>query len=372
MPGFNLLGKIFWKVFFIFFSCLCMSEREALISFFNETNGRFWFKSTSWNSSLPLRLWYGIKSLSSADVEELILIENHLEGRVSEALCQLAGLHRLKTLSLRGNNLYGKLDEKNNKNLMEKYSKLKKFKQLDKEKRIFSDKNKIWMKEDEKNEDKTDDNEEDTLTSSLTASLMNTSTNKSIQVTSSSSSLLTFSYQQDKVNINSSIFRSIKVDPFFPTLTNSTRHLIQINNDHKNQYNEKNRHSNLETSTDSFSSNSSTVSQNSSPSNDISLINIPHFFMKLSNTLELLDLSWNKLEGDLPLDLFLLRNLTILRLSFNQFSGELEELPFEKLINLQVLEINNNLFRGKSPHLWLKNRCPNIIRLNDENNLFDS
>lgn len=343
-----------------------MSEKEALLSFYFETSGNQWNISTSWASNLPLRNWYGIGSLISGDIDSLILIDNNLEGNITKALRQLAGLHRLRVLSLRGNNISGIFNSKEDDEVV-----INKYHQLLK-KNVNNDEKNGKFKRILNNNEATEEEIEDS------SSLSSLNSSYKIKNVSPSTSSVMFSYHQDKVKINSSIFPSIKLDPFFPTLTTSSRHLSKLTSDNYNTYSSSkllihdkkiNKISNhgQDQGQDSISSSSLP-----SISNTISSIIIPHFFHKLSEYLEQLDLSWNKIEGELPLDLFLLVKLKIFRVSFNKLTGDLEKLPFENLKNLEVLEVNNNNFYGNSPSLWLKQRCHNVYSLNIDNNQFNS
>ncbi|MFS7944980.1 putative protein kinase RLK-Pelle-LRR-XI-1 family [Helianthus anomalus] len=79
--------------------------------------------------------------------------------------------------------------------------------------------------------------------------------------------------------------------------------------------------------------------------------------------LELLDLSVNQINGSIPSDLFMLKNLTEVYLYNNKFSGEL---PPKLGPELWTLYISNNKFSGELPH----ELGPKLRMLNISNNKF--
>jgi Leucine-rich repeat (LRR) protein len=62
--------------------------------------------------------------------------------------------------------------------------------------------------------------------------------------------------------------------------------------------------------------------------------------------LEVLDLSYNNLEGPIPVSLFLLPSLRELKLSNNLFSGRLHELPTVSSYLLEHLDLSDNILEG--------------------------
>ncbi|KAL5207878.1 hypothetical protein ABZP36_032313 [Zizania latifolia] len=84
-----------------------------------------------------------------------------------------------------------------------------------------------------------------------------------------------------------------------------------------------------------------------------------------------LNLSHNSLSGELPWeDLVLSSSIIILDVSFNRLSGDLQELPAQTTIRpLQVLNISTNLFTGQFPSTTWK-VMNNLVALNASNNSF--
>jgi len=83
-----------------------------------------------------------------------------------------------------------------------------------------------------------------------------------------------------------------------------------------------------------------------------------------------LNLSYNLLSGDLPLELVLSNSITVLDVSFNQLSGDLQDQPSATFVRpLQVLNISSNLFTGQFPSsTW--EVMKNLVALNASNNSF--
>ncbi|KAF8776333.1 hypothetical protein HU200_003560 [Digitaria exilis] len=83
-----------------------------------------------------------------------------------------------------------------------------------------------------------------------------------------------------------------------------------------------------------------------------------------------LNLSYNLLSGGLPLELVLYSSITVLDVSFNQLSGDLQGQPSATPVRpLQVLNISSNLFTGKFPSsTW--EAMKNLVALNNSNNNF--
>ncbi|EAY84545.1 hypothetical protein OsI_05916 [Oryza sativa Indica Group] len=84
-----------------------------------------------------------------------------------------------------------------------------------------------------------------------------------------------------------------------------------------------------------------------------------------------LNLSHNSLSGELPLEgLVSSSSIVVLDVSFNHFSGALQELFIQSTIwPLQVLNISSNLFTGKFPTTTCK-VMNNLVALNASNNSF--
>ncbi|KAL6888497.1 hypothetical protein ACP4OV_009523 [Aristida adscensionis] len=88
------------------------------------------------------------------------------------------------------------------------------------------------------------------------------------------------------------------------------------------------------------------------------------------NGLQHLNLSYNLLSGDLPLELLSSSSIVVLDISFNQINGDLNELPSSTPGQpLQVLNISSNLFTGQFTSTTWK-RMENLIAVNISNNSF--
>jgi hypothetical protein len=92
---------------------------------------------------------------------------------------------------------------------------------------------------------------------------------------------------------------------------------------------------------------------------DVNLIKYIKLFNFINSSLEILDISFNKIKGDLLLNeidkgrfsLFIFNtNLKILDISRNKFNSEINDLQFYPA-NLKVIKLNNNEFIGKFPYL---------------------
>jgi len=82
------------------------TDREALIAFYNSTDGPNWKNNTNWCSDKPLNEWFGIKVNSVGRVAELKLRENNLSGQLTSSIGKLT---RLNVLDVAQNNLEGNL-----------------------------------------------------------------------------------------------------------------------------------------------------------------------------------------------------------------------------------------------------------------------
>ena len=81
-----------------------VSEREALTSLYNATDGANWANSSGWLTNATLGEWYGVDTNSDGSVTVLILLENGLNGTIP---AELASLRNLEQLSLDDNRLTG-------------------------------------------------------------------------------------------------------------------------------------------------------------------------------------------------------------------------------------------------------------------------
>ncbi|MDJ1505860.1 T9SS type A sorting domain-containing protein [Xanthocytophaga agilis] len=65
------------------------SQYQALVSFYNATNGTNWFSKDNWLSSQPVSTWYGVTVDSSGNVVALNLSYNNLTGKLPASLKNL-------------------------------------------------------------------------------------------------------------------------------------------------------------------------------------------------------------------------------------------------------------------------------------------
>ena len=82
-------------------------EREALIAFYNATDGDHWKNNTNWCSDKPLDEWYGVRTESGC-VFSLQLTDNSLKGEIPEEIIQLT---HLQSLNLQLNSLSGEIPQ---------------------------------------------------------------------------------------------------------------------------------------------------------------------------------------------------------------------------------------------------------------------
>ena len=80
------------------------TDREALIAFYNATDGPNWLVKHGWLTDAPIRDWYGVEVHDEGHVVGLILRGNRLSGEIPP---ELSTLLNLRVLSLEGNQLYG-------------------------------------------------------------------------------------------------------------------------------------------------------------------------------------------------------------------------------------------------------------------------
>lgn len=82
-------------------------ERNALIDFYNSTNGPQWLNQENWCSDALLEDWYGISGISN--VVTLELIENNLKGQLPSSIAPL--MDHASLIDLRNNDLYGRIPQ---------------------------------------------------------------------------------------------------------------------------------------------------------------------------------------------------------------------------------------------------------------------
>ena len=81
-----------------------LGDREALIAFYNATDGPNWTDNTNWCSDEPLDTWYGVTTDSEGRVTGISLSDNGLSGDAGNTL---APLSKLTYLSCYSNSLIG-------------------------------------------------------------------------------------------------------------------------------------------------------------------------------------------------------------------------------------------------------------------------
>ena len=82
------------------------SDRAALVSLYNATDGPNWTSRTNWLSDEPLGDWHGVTTDANGRVTELDLNLNGLDGQIPTAI---ADLDRLEVLLLFINDLKGSI-----------------------------------------------------------------------------------------------------------------------------------------------------------------------------------------------------------------------------------------------------------------------
>jgi hypothetical protein len=82
-----------------------------------------------------------------------------------------------------------------------------------------------------------------------------------------------------------------------------------------------------------------------------------------------LNLSGNLLSGGLPPELLLSRSIVVLDVSFNKLNGDLRNLPSTPDRPMKVINISSNLFTGYFPSTTLQS-MKNLASLNMSNNSF--
>ena len=82
------------------------TDREALVAFYNATDGENWDESNSWLSDAPLGEWEGVTTDNDGRVIRLILSGYRLIGEIP---AELGSLSNLTILYLSGNELSGEI-----------------------------------------------------------------------------------------------------------------------------------------------------------------------------------------------------------------------------------------------------------------------
>ncbi len=67
-------------------------EKQALMDFYNSTNGASWTNNTNWLTDAPVCEWFGV-TVENGKVTKLSLISNNLEGTIPESLGDLTSLN---------------------------------------------------------------------------------------------------------------------------------------------------------------------------------------------------------------------------------------------------------------------------------------
>ena len=83
------------------------TDREALVAFYNATNGKNWFENDNWLSDAPLGEWKGVTTNGDGRVTVLYLNNNAL--RSGEIPAELGSLSNLTELDLHSNRLSGEI-----------------------------------------------------------------------------------------------------------------------------------------------------------------------------------------------------------------------------------------------------------------------
>ena len=72
-----------------------VTDRDALVAFYEATDGPNWTNNTNWLSNEPLDQWFGIVTNSAGNVEQLNLENNNLAGRIPSETGHLTNLRKL-------------------------------------------------------------------------------------------------------------------------------------------------------------------------------------------------------------------------------------------------------------------------------------
>ena len=84
----------------------CDGQRDALVAFYNATNGENWRGKDNWVSDHPVDTWFGVTADSEGCVYGLSLGDNQLSGEIP---AELGNLTSLESLDLIVNQLSGKI-----------------------------------------------------------------------------------------------------------------------------------------------------------------------------------------------------------------------------------------------------------------------
>ena len=82
------------------------TDREALVAFYNATDGENWRNNDNWLSDAPLGEWNGVDTDDDGRVTILVLEGNGLSGEIPP---ELVSLSNLSWLMLNGNELSGEI-----------------------------------------------------------------------------------------------------------------------------------------------------------------------------------------------------------------------------------------------------------------------
>ena len=86
-----------------FFQCAAYAEvpeieREALVAFYDSTNGEEWISNTNWLTGDPcIDAWSGVACDESANIIGLNLVQNNLVGQIPAEVGNLSSLQILDT-----------------------------------------------------------------------------------------------------------------------------------------------------------------------------------------------------------------------------------------------------------------------------------
>lgn len=81
-----------------------IADRDALVAFYNATDGPNWDENENWLSDRPVGEWFGISTGADGRVATLFLSYNGLKGNIPP---ELSNLYSLKELNIHGNDLQG-------------------------------------------------------------------------------------------------------------------------------------------------------------------------------------------------------------------------------------------------------------------------
>ena len=85
-----------------------IKQKNALMKFYEATNGDSWTNKTNWGTDKPLSEWYGVTVNSEGMVTSLILDSNNLSGSLTNEIGELSSL---QTISLKSNKISGELPD---------------------------------------------------------------------------------------------------------------------------------------------------------------------------------------------------------------------------------------------------------------------